>query len=158
MLTVQPELIWRGRIHMGDEPGIYGDAFYSGLVAELPVTLQKTDPSGPDSTILEVRTEDVQTFGGYPGHLVKVRLHKEDPANPLHYIVTDLTTERLTTADNNRQQLTVNLAGAPSPAFVSVQISVDIEVPPGLYDDFVWTRLINRSANFVFVASLGFHA
>jgi hypothetical protein len=31
-------------------------------------------------------------------------------------------------------------------------------VPPGLYDDFVFVRLSNQSANITFVASLGFSA
>jgi hypothetical protein len=35
---------------------------------------------------------------------------------------------------------------------------VDTEVPPGLYDDFVVTRLLNRSVDFTFVASFGFSA
>jgi hypothetical protein len=46
MLSPKPELIWQGRIHLGDEAGVFGDAFYSGLTTELPVTMQKTDPLG----------------------------------------------------------------------------------------------------------------
>ena len=44
MLSSSPELIWKGRIHLGDEPGIFGDAEYAGISLELPVTLEKTDP------------------------------------------------------------------------------------------------------------------
>jgi len=31
-MAVNPkrELIWQGRLHLGDEPGIYGDAHYCG--------------------------------------------------------------------------------------------------------------------------------
>lgn len=158
MLSPQPELIWQGRIHLGDEPGVFGNAFYSGLATELPVTLQKTDPSGPDTTTLVVVTKNVETFSGYPGHLITVTLYEEDPSQPFHSIETVLATERLTSADNNRQEITLNLAGKTSPIFVSVRVRIDTEVPPGLYDDFVVTRLLNKSQNFTFVASLGFRS
>ena len=158
MLSSKPELIWQGRIHIGDEPGIFGDAFYSGLAMELPITLEKTDPAGPDTTTLEVRTENAETFSGYPGHLITATLFEEDPNQPFHFLETVLATERLTSADNNRQELTINLANKTSPMFVSVRVRADTTVPPGLYDDFVVTRLLNKSQNFVFVASFGFHS
>jgi hypothetical protein len=158
MLSPQPELIWQGRIHIGDEPGIFGDAFYSGLATEFPVTLEKTNPTGPNTTTLEVRTQNVETFAGYPGHLITVTLYKEDPNQQFHFIETVLATERLTSADNNSQEITINLANNPSPMFVSVRVRVDTNVPPGLYDDFVVTKLLNKSQNFTFVASFGFKA
>ncbi|MGH3932220.1 MAG: hypothetical protein ACRDTF_19845 [Pseudonocardiaceae bacterium] len=158
MLSPQPELIWQGRIHLGDEPGVFGNAFYSGLATELPVTLQKTDPSGPDTTTLVVVTKNVETFSGYPGHLITVTLYEEDPGQPFHSIETVLATERLTSADNNHQEITINLTGKTSPIFISVRVRIDTEVPSGLYDDFVVTRLLNKSQNFTFVASLGFRA
>jgi hypothetical protein len=158
MLSVQPELVWEGRIHLGDEPGVYGDAAYSGLALEFPLTLRKTDPAGPDTTTLVLRTQDVQTFAGYPGHLITVMAYQPDPSDPTHATETVLTTERLSSVDNNRKEVAVNLAGIALPAFVSVRIRVDTGVPPGLYDDFVVIRLLNRSANFTFVASFGFSA
>lgn len=158
MLSPKPELIWQGRIHLGDEPGLFADASYSGLAMELPITLQKTDPSGPDTTTLVVQTQNVETFSGYPGHVVTVTLYEEDPNQQFHFIETPLVTERLTSSDNNRQELVINLANKTSPMFVSVRLRVDTEVPPGLYDDFVVTKLLNKSQNFTFVASLGFHA
>ena len=158
MLSPQPELIWQGRIHLGDEAGVFGDAFYSGLATEMPITLQKTDPTGPDTTTLVVETLNVETFAGYPGHLITVTLYEEDPNQPGHFVETILATERLTSADNNRQEVTINLAGKPSPVFVSIRVRIDTEVPSGLYDDFIVTRLLNRSQNFTFVASLGFRA
>jgi hypothetical protein len=155
---VGPELVWEGRIHVGDEPGVYGDAAYSGIALELPLTLRKTDPAGPDTTTLVLRTQDVQTFAGYPGHLITVTAYQPDPNDPTRATETVLTTERLTSADNNRKEIVARLAGLNSPAFVSVRVRADTTVPPGLYDDFVVTRLLNRSANFTFVASFGFSA
>jgi hypothetical protein len=158
MLSVQPELVWEGRIHLGDEPGVYGDAAYSGIALEFPLTLRKTDPTGPDTTTLVLRTQDVQTFAGYPGHLITVTAYQPDPGNPAHATETVLATARLSNEDNNHKEVHVNLTGIASPVFVSVRVRVDTEVPPGLYDDFVVTRLLNKSANFTFVASFGFSA
>jgi hypothetical protein len=156
MLSVQPELVWEGRIHLGDEPGVYGDAAYSGIALEFPLTLRETDPAGPDTTTLVLHTQDVQTFAGYPGHLITVTAYQPDPGNPGHAIETPLATATFSSADNNRMKAPINLAGLTSPVFVSVRVRVDTTVPPGLYDDFVVTRLLNKSANFTFVASFGF--
>jgi hypothetical protein len=158
MLSVQPELVWEGRVHLGDEPGVYGDAAYSGIALEFPLTLLKTDNAGPDTTTLVLHTQDVQTFVGYPGHLITVTAYQPDPSNPGHAIETPLTTATLSNADNNRKEVPVDLAGIATPVFVSVRVRVDTTVPPGLYDDFVVTKLLNKSANFTFVASFGFSA
>ncbi|MGH3913812.1 MAG: hypothetical protein ACRDTC_10445 [Pseudonocardiaceae bacterium] len=158
MLGPQPELVWRGRIHLGDEPGVFGDAFYAGLATELPVTVQKTDPTGPDTTTLVVVTQNVETFSGYPGHLITATLYEEDPDQEFHSIETVLATQRLTSTDDNRREITLDLAGKSSPAFVSVRVRIDTEVPPGLYDDFVVTGLLNTSENFTFVAALGYRS
>lgn len=158
MLSAQAELVWEGRQHLGDEPGVYGDAGYSGIALEFPLTLRKTDPGGTDTTTLVVCTQDVQTFAGYPGHVVRVTAYQPSQSDPNHSTETVLATARLTSADDNRKEVVLDLAGIASPAFVSVLVRVDTEVPPGLYDDFLVTRLLNESVNFVFVASLGFNA
>lgn len=158
MLSAQPELIWEGRQHLGDEPGIYGDAAYSGLALEFPLTLRKTDPVGADNTTLVLDTQDVQTFAGYLGHLVTVTAYQTSLGDPTHATETLLTTVRLTSADNDHKEIVVPLTGIASPAFVSMQVRVDTAVPPGLYDDFVVTRLLNQSTNSTFVASFGFSA
>lgn len=157
-LSAQAELIWQGRTHLGDEPGIHGDAAYSGLGVELPITLDKTDQSAPDTTTLVVRTRDVQTFQGYPGHLITVAAYVPDPTQPNHANRTVLARERLTSADDNVKEVEVDLSGLAFPAFVGVRVQVDTDVPPGLYDDFLLVRLSNSSENFAFVASFGFRA
>src|SRR5919197_3984742 len=73
--SAQAESIWQGRIHLGDEPGIYGDAQFSGATAELPITLQATSTTGDGKATIIVQTKDDQTFSGYPGHSVVVILH-----------------------------------------------------------------------------------
>lgn len=156
MLSPKPELIWKGRIQLGDEPGSYGDACYSGLGVELPATLERTSAAGPNTTTLVVRTEDVETFSGYPGHLIAVMLYEPDPAQEFHWQERTLREVRLTSADNNRKDIEIDLTGSASPHFISVRIRIDTEVPPGLYDDFVVTRFAHRSEDFRYVASFGF--
>ncbi|MFG1607939.1 hypothetical protein [Actinoplanes sp. NPDC049265] len=158
MFSQNSELIWQGRSHVGDEPGVYGDASYAGLSLELPVTLRKIDAAGDDSVVLVLRTESVQTFAGYPGHLVTVIAHQTSAGDPTHSTETELTAVRLTTADGGSKDVAVDLDGIASPAHLSVRVRVDTEVPPGLYDDFVVLGLSLRSADHAYVAELGFSA
>ncbi|MFD2467696.1 hypothetical protein [Amycolatopsis silviterrae] len=156
MLSPRPELVWQGRIHLGDEPGIYGDAAYAGLAAELPLTLEKSPQATTDSTELVVRTEGVRTFQGYPGHLIEVFGHQPSAADPLVWEQVTLATARLTTADDDRKVVPVTLPTGRTKYFVSVRVRADTSVPAGLYDDFVLTRLLNGAKDFSFVASFGF--
>lgn len=158
MLSQQSELIWNGRIHLGDEPGIYGVTPYPGLALELPVTLEKTDPAAADETTLILHTKNVETFTGYPGHKITVTAFVPDPNQPFHSVEQVLATELLTSADNNRKQVELDLTGLTFPVFIGVRVRIDTEVPPGLYDDFLVTRLLNKSTNFGIIASFGFHA
>jgi hypothetical protein len=67
------EMIWRGRLHLGDEPGVYGDAAYAGLGTELPVTLTPSDPNASaEDVALEIQAADVSVFAPYPGHSVSL--------------------------------------------------------------------------------------
>ncbi|MFE7129650.1 hypothetical protein ACFVIM_02195 [Streptomyces sp. NPDC057638] len=157
MLTSQAELVWQGRIHLGDEPGVYADAAYSGLSTELPLTLERINPAGPHATTLVIATDDLRTFQGYPGHLVEVFLFVPDPTGPTHWNRTTLTTARLT-GSGDRHEIPLDLTSQGSPLRISVRVSVDTTVPPGLYDDFVLRRLSNKAVDFTYVASFGFRA
>ncbi|MGW2439463.1 hypothetical protein ACWCY1_22330 [Streptomyces goshikiensis] len=158
MHSSKPELVWQGRVHLGDEPGVFDDAHYSGLTVELPITLQKINTSGPDVTTLLLVSQNVETFAGYPGHLITVTQYRPDPHRPNHCTETVLTTARLESSDHNRKEVALNLANQPTSVYVGVRVHIDTDVPPGLYDDFVLTQLLNKSESFTFAASLGFHA
>lgn len=68
MKNQNDELIWQGRIHLGDEPGVYGDATYSGLCVDLPMTFHPFDPANPHEDInLDLEAEDVNVYSGYSG-------------------------------------------------------------------------------------------
>jgi hypothetical protein len=75
------ELVWQGRIHIGDEPGVYGDAAFSGLCAEFPVTIRAFDPTSTDEDLTFVlEAENVHVFTGYAGHSSAIFGYEPDPA------------------------------------------------------------------------------
>ena len=143
MLSVRPELVWKGRL--GDEPGVYGDAAYSGIALELPLTLRKADPAGPDITTLVLRTQDLCWVSRSPYYS---DAYQPDPDDPAHATETVLTTERLTSATITVRRLSSTLPGL-TPRRLSAFESgwIRAEVPRGLYDNFVVSRLLNSSAN-----------
>ncbi len=152
----QQEMIWQGRLHLGDEPGIYGDAAYTGLAAELPITVTRSDLAGQHFKLV-LRTSDLSTFQNYPGHAITVISYVPDPTTPFHSIEQVLATAVFLGSDDNVKEVTVNVGTAPGPFSLSVRLRIDTEVNPGLYDDFVWERLSLKAVNFQFFASLGFH-
>lgn len=157
------ELVWQGRIHLGDEPGVYGDAHYAGLCAEIPLTVVRSDPtSGNDLAFtLVIEAEDVGTFAGYDGHEIVVRAYDPDPNPPYRAAERELGRFRLTSQDNGRKELVLQTGTTTTPSVplsVSVQLRIDTKVNPGLYDDFVWNRLSFSCADFKLYASLGFRS
>ena len=156
----QQELIWQGRTHLGDEPGIFGDAHYSGLCAELPITVFRSDPAMPEDLPfkLVLETENLETFNPFPGHAITVFIYEPDPPKPFHAIEKVLARDRFTGGDNNRKEVIVKVGKAPGPFRLSVQLRIDTTVQPGFYDDFLWIRLSLLSEGFKYFASLGFDA
>jgi hypothetical protein len=156
-ITPQQEMIWHGKLHLGDEPGIYGDASYTGLCAELPFTVVRSDPNAHDFKIV-LKTSNLETFQGYPGHEITVFMFLPDPTQQFHSIHEVLATARFLGTDHNTKDVTVNVGTAPGPFRLSVRLRVDTTVNPGLYDDFLWHGLSLKATNFQFFASFGFSA
>jgi hypothetical protein len=126
---------------LGDEPGVYADAYYCGLAVQFPVQLFPFLPNinSPANLTFLLEADEVQTFKGYPGHLVEVfayeRLRKRN-----HWHARLLKSGRL-----KKNSIKIQLKGIlPSP-YMSVRVSVDTEVPPGLYDELVLRRLSQLS-------------
>jgi hypothetical protein len=160
MNNPQQELVWEGRAHLGDEPGLFGDASYSGLAIEFPITLSHSDPGNPDPNrkiTLTVDVEYVKTFEGYPGHRWFVVGYTEDPNQQYHYKETELKSGVVKgEVSSFDAELELPKTAATS-VFLSLRIRVDTSVAPGLYDDFIIKRISLVSENFAFVAALGFH-
>ena len=158
MLSPEPELVWQGRIQLGDEPGTFTDAAYSGLSVEFPLTIRNSGAtSSSDNITFFLKTEHVTVFSGYPGHLVKVFYYQES-ATPFHWSQTLYKEYRLSTND---LQIDVDLASI-KPAdpkkniYLSISIEVDTSVTPGLYNDFVLLSLKASSDDFKYVVNFGF--
>ncbi|MTD95600.1 hypothetical protein GIW81_14775 [Hyphomicrobium sp. xq] len=147
--TGSGELIWQGRIQIGDEPGVYGDANYSGLAAEFPITLTAFG-SGTPTVEFELSAEGASNFGPpYKGH--NVTLFALTESNPAVWQKAMIAQGQLT-SDSFK-------LAAPLPAgvrYVSLRVEADTSVTPGFYDDFVLTGLTLHAASHY--ADFGFRA
>ncbi|WP_345271119.1 hypothetical protein [Nibrella viscosa] len=137
--------IWEGRIHIGDEPGIYGNANYCGLAMEFPLTVKNFSLSSPngDTIKYELDTENVNVFTGYNGHRIVVRQYTPDPqpGNPYKWKETIIKNSDRIANGATKTIVDVNVSGSTDPIYLSIAIEVDTDVKPGLYDDFLFTGL-----------------
>ncbi|WP_319452848.1 MULTISPECIES: hypothetical protein [unclassified Mycobacterium] len=147
------EFIWQGRLHLGDEPGVFGDATYAGLAIELPLTLTKADSTS--AATLTVRAEHVQVIPPYLGHVVTVVAYQDGEAK----VVGDA---RIAAPPDNPSDVEtvvpLDLSTVASPVYAGVRIHVDSAVAPGLYDDFVIAGLRLNSTDNAVVGELGFRS
>jgi hypothetical protein len=150
------EMIWRGRIHLGDEPGVFGDAFYSGLTAELPATIYRSKDRKGTSFVITLETEDLETYKGYPGHEVVVKIYEPDPNLQFHSLERIIARSTFNSEHKNRKDLTIDVGQAHGPFRISVHMRCDTRVNPGYYDDFIWKRLLLSSDDHNFYAAFGF--
>jgi hypothetical protein len=150
MKNPKDELIWKGQLHIGDEPGVYGVAHYVGLCTEFPLTIRPFDPTNPktDVTFL-LESEDVSTYTGYPGHAVSLIAY--EPTGPNKWKQVLLGSWLLTQSQSPLQMSVPDLKGHQ---YFSLQVRVDTTVQPGLYNDFLLTRLALQSTTHY--ASFGF--
>lgn len=145
------ELVWRGRAHVGDEPGIYGDASYSGLSLQFPVELRAFPDASGGEVIVVVEAEEVRIHAPSQGHPVVVLGHGPDPTDPSRWHVWEIGRHLLTTGTVSAATIVIP---APVPSYVSIHVEVDKSIAAGLYDDFVVVRLTVRSSTHY--AALGF--
>jgi len=150
MASQQRELIWAGRIHLGDDPGVYGDAAYAGLCTEFPITLTKFSSEPKDDIELVLNTAEVQVYYPYPGHQITLIGYQQIPeSDPPRWQEVELLTERL-----KADTIQLRPSSTEGIKFLSVRVRVDTTVAPGLYDEFLLLRLSLRSSTHY--ASLGF--
>jgi hypothetical protein len=152
------ELIWEGRTQLGDEPGTFGDAQYSGIAVELPLTVRRTDPAytNDDPVTLALDFEHVQIFGSYPGHCISLFIHESDPSVPFHSKERLLSQATVTAADGQHKEFSFNLGTGPGPFYLSLRLRSDTTVNPGFYNDFVFRRLSEISSTSTYYTVLGF--
>lgn len=150
MSNQKSQLIWAGRIHLGDEPGVYGDATYTGLCAEFPITLTRCGTKPQDDISLILSAEDVQAYAPYPGHQVTVVGYKEiADSDPPRWSEVELGVGRM-----KEDTIRIRIDNTDGIKFFSVRVRIDTTVAPGLYDELVLLRLELQSTNHY--AKLGF--
>jgi hypothetical protein len=136
-----PNIIWQGRVHLGDEPGYYADAFFAGLCFEMPVEL--IPYSGAYESQGQVRlmlsAEGIRSNQGYPGHTVAVVPHliKRDESGSW-YVGSSLADGRLDADSDGQLSLLID---GMIPRYVVVRVRADVTVAPGLYHETVVSRL-----------------
>ena len=144
---MKEELIWQGLIQLGDNPGTYGNAQYAGLCIEFPVQLTRYNETEKQDIILTLEANDVEIYEGYPGHSVTVTGYYPDSQNSYKWNSKILVTEKMGTNFSGKLNLLIKALDVPKEKcfYISVRISVDTQVTPGLYDEFVITRLSMQS-------------
>lgn len=154
MKSTQSELIWLGKTHLGDEPGIFSNASYGGLAFELPITV-KSFSGSKMSVSLILRTEFVKVFSGYKGHKVTITMFVPNSSTPNQYDYKEvILLEDYITDSVNDKILNFEIEGKH--IFLSCKLEVDTSVTPGLYDDFLFSQLNFKANNHEYFASLGF--
>jgi hypothetical protein len=133
------DLLWQGRIHLGDEIGVYDDARYSGTCFDLPIQLFpfRGEIKEADITFLVV-AEGMQEFNSYPGHRLAILARLENEGNPGHWLIKPLAESRMKA--NGEITAEISLRGRV-PEYISLLVEVDTELPPGMYDEVVVRRV-----------------
>ena len=153
MKNSNSELIWRGSVHQGDEPGVFGQSSYAGLSFELPITLNSQTSKEQDVS-LTIFPMHVKVFAGYPGHKVTITqfVPNTNSPNQFDWMETVLKSDHIT--NDQPKSITFKVKGAK--VYISCRIEIDTTVTPGLYDDFLITGLDFQSKDYQYFASLGF--
>jgi len=145
-------LIWQGRLHIGDEPGAYGDATYVGLSLELPIEVIPfpDNPASKDEIILTLKAEGIEPDRGYPGHKVTVVSYGQNYTDKLERSEPrTLADARLDIKSHGELILKIN---GEVPRYLAIRIEVDLEVEPGLYLETVISRLsLSSSSHYAYL-------
>jgi adenosylcobyric acid synthase len=150
------ELVWQGRIQLGDEPGVFGDAEFAGLRVELPFNIEVSESHGSTKILIHIEAENVHSFSPYPGHKASVVYHYPlDPNNVNGKWGQKILSTGFLTSDS--LNIPVDLSHIKERLiFVSLRLEVDTTVRAGLYNDFVFKKLGKRAADFKYSTSFGF--
>jgi hypothetical protein len=134
------DLLWRGRLQVGDEPGVYGDAQYAGLCLEFPIEVIPSSGEYQANGMVDVgvRASEVEVYKGFPGHPVELYGFSPDDNHPGTWKKVRLADGRLTT--ENGGVVVLPIRGCV-PRYISLRVSSDSSTPPGLFDEIVVEEL-----------------
>lgn len=140
------ELIWDGSVHLGDEPGIYGEKSFGGLSTEFPIQLEKYasgTPEPQDDITLIIESVNVSIFSGYDAHSITVYGKKPSTATPNKWEEVVVGTFDLDAASVN---LDLDPTKTQSIENFSIEIRLASDVAPGLYNDILIEKLSLQSS------------
>jgi hypothetical protein len=142
---IEPEnaaLIWAGRLHLGDDPGVFGDAAYAGLGVELPVTVYPFDQGNAErgDICFLLEANHVRCYGGLLGHQVTVYAFEPNPREE-GWLRIRVAGPFAFESSTVRAPLT----NTPDLRYLSVRVDADACVQPGLYNDLVLISLMFES-------------
>jgi len=139
-----PDIIWQGRIHIGDEPGYYGDAAFAGLCFDLPIELMpysgeyKDGHESEGHVTLILNADGLRPDLGYPGHRVIFFPLAPDETSGAWTEGSIGARGRLGAPDSGPLSLTLE---GNIPRYSILRVRADTEIAPGLYQEIVITRL-----------------
>jgi hypothetical protein len=148
------QLIWEGRLHLGDNPGVCGDAAYAGLRVEFPLTLHRFGPKAaePDDISFLIKLHELSADCAVTRP--HVALHVFEPGRVRGAGWDRAKAETTVQFDGSMVRLRpVSVSGK---RYFAVSVEVDIGPAPGLYNDFVLVSLTLESTTHY--AEFGFRA
>lgn len=139
------DLVWRGRIQLGDEPGIYSDSQYGGLCLELPIEFLPYPNVDPDvgGLTVEIEAQEVKIYEGFKGHPVTLFAVEVDDNGK--WVRRWLGSGELNNENEGHAEITLN---GEVPHYAVIRVESNSELPPGLYDEIVVCRLSIKSTAY----------
>lgn len=137
-------LVVTGSYQLGNNPGLFQDAPYVGLLLRLPVSITWLDTTKAEVKIF-VETHDIETWGAWNGHAVRLngqligRL--KDPNNTMGRL--EVFEFSISMSDF------IAITGYSAGKTPTVPFEIELETQPalpGFADDFVVTRLETNDA------------
>jgi hypothetical protein len=132
-------LVVTGNYQLGNNPGLFQEAPYVGLLLRLPLSITWLDTTKPEVKIL-IETHDIETWGKWMGHAVLLNGQEigrlKDPDDTLGRL------ERFEIVIPMAAFVTITGYSAGKTATVTFEIVLETQPAlPGFADDFVFTRL-----------------
>ena len=126
-----PKALWKGAIHLGDNPEAFSDVTSAGMGMEVPY---KSDFAVTQK--IRVKVGDIQTLSG-DGHFVEIIAHYEKDGSQ------EVSAEAFRLKDETGAEREFKFEFVPTsklqrePTYYSIKIRVDTGIPFSLWDDFL---------------------
>ena len=143
-MTDQRILVVTGNYQLGNNPGLFQEAPYVGLILRLPVSVTWVDMKRPEVKFF-IETHDIETWGTWNGHAVLLNGTEigrlKDPNDTLGRV------EQFEITIPTAQFASITGYSAGKVATVTLEVVLETQpAQPGFADDFVLTRVETNDA------------